>query len=232
MFDVILDGVSLRQKGFLCQKRPEEPTAKRKVKTAEPLQSDGKIYRSLPFYEDKEQTLAFNFLVSKDYEFNDKIRQFRKLVRDAKELIFSDDPFYYRRIKAVTIGSCSRPAPTLGRMNVVFTLDPYSYAVSGKHFYDDPLDYKTNEHDQSWPVYHAQGSGSASLTVNGYTCTIDCSSGAVFLDTERSIAYGPAGQNRNSKTNADYKKLALKPGKNTISISNGALEVQPNWRDL
>lgn len=231
MFDVIVDGVSMVRSGFLPQKRPDESTPNRKIQKTTVLMNDGDSYRSLPFFEDKKQSVEFNFMAERPELFNEKLRKFRKLVMNAKCMIFSDDRNYFRKIKTLTINECTRSTQTLGRVSVDFILDPYQYYVPGAQFYADSKIYSFNSHDLSYPIYQIKGGGQVTLTVNGYSCKVTIPN-VIYLDTKKEIAYDENKGNRNSSTNADYSKLVLKPGKNSITLSVGELEVMPNWRDL
>ena len=80
------------------------------------------------------------------------------------------------------------------------------------------------------PLYKLAGSGSGVLTVNGNTMnyTID-SSGVLYIDTRRMIAYNGSYQNMNSQLTGDYEKIRMKSGANTISATVGTLTVYPKW---
>ncbi len=230
MFDVLIDNKSLKLQGFLTEKRPPIPTAKRKTITSTALSSDGAVYRDTDFFEDVEIEISFNFLANED-NWHDHLRLFRSMILNGKTLMFSDDMHFFRRIKSVEIGDCDRPVRQIGRVKVKFVVDAYEYSVSGARFIKDPKDYAFNRYAKCRPIYKIIGGGMAELTVNGYRCQVS-TPGTIYIDTEKHLAYGEDGQNLNANTNADFDRLFLMNGMNEISITGGRLEVKPNWRSI
>lgn len=231
MFDVILDGESMNLHGFKATKRPDVSSPQKKIITSEVLSHDGAFYRDTGYYTDVKQDIEFNFMAKPDL-WNSKLRQLRTLVDSAKEMILSDDHQMVRRIKSASIGDCARSSHCIGRVTVSFTLDPYTYVQDGRRFYTDLKDIAFNQWGESKPVYRIEGSGQATLTVNGYSCAV-LVPGVIFVDADLGIAYDETLTNRNRNTDADYAKLALLQGDNDISVTEGfRLAVRPNWRCL
>lgn len=218
----------MRALGFLVVKRPDEPTAVRRYTTTQVMGQDGELYKDTGLYEDVTQSIDFNFMSDRDH-WSETLRRFRQAVINAKKLQFSDDPHFYRKIKKVEIDKCERTTTKIGTITVNFVMDPYHYSVPGDIFYSDHGEYDYNRGDICRPVYEITGIGHVSLTVNGYTCHVECNGGPVYLDTGLYLCYGDG--TTNADTDAEYEKLYLQPGHNDISCSAN-LRVQPRWREL
>ena len=229
-YDMIVDGQSLRSHGFLIVKRPDRGTAKKKYLTNEVLAHDGTFYRDTGFFEDEDQTVEFNYLADPEL-WTGKLRKFREIMDGAKEVLFTDDPHFFRKVKKVEIGSCERPVRRLGKVSAIFTFDPYDYYVPGYRYYRNPEEYRFNPMpNRCRPIYLIDGSGECTLTVNGYACRVIVPD-RIYLDCEKQIAYDQGRGNRCANTDAVYEKLELAPGENAISVSSGfSLQVMPNWR--
>lgn len=231
-YDVIINNRSMSDRGFLAVQRPAEPSPEKKIVSNEVLSRDGAFYRDTGFYKDYEQEIEFNFMVPQQSEWAAKVRELRRIFETAETLMFSDDQQFQRRIKLAVVGDCARLGNLIGKATVKLTLDPYHYFVPGQRWIKHPELYRYNEHDKSRPIYRIIGNGEATLTVNGYSCTVIVP-GQIYLDTERSVAHGPESENLNANTNADYERLLLKHGDNQVSVSGDfTLWVYPNWRQI
>ena len=227
-YDILINNQSCVSLKMFPVRRPNINSPQKKYKEYDVLGRNGKLYQDLGLYEDVEVVIEFNYLTN-DQNFYTMFRTFKKLIYSAKTLIFSDDAENYHRIKKVEIGTNERITKKLGRFDVTFIMDPYTYRVDGAQQYNiNQVLY--NSYDESLPLYYITGEGLCTLTVNGNEVTLNVGQN-VYIDTSLEIAYRTDGESQSTMFTADYSSLRLLPGNNTITVTEGFnLKITPNWR--
>nr|DAY94126.1 MAG TPA: distal tail protein [Caudoviricetes sp.] len=145
-------------------------------------------------------------------------------------LTFGDEPD--KRYKARAYAEL-RPewlTPKWRRLSVSFECQPFAYEL-----YPQSVSLTNTIVLHNIGTFPAQpimninrsGTGNVVLTVNGAAFTIYNVPGTAVIDCENLLAY--AGTSA-LITAGEYPKLQL--GGNTLSISGGTAEIQPNWRWL
>lgn len=192
---------------------------------------DGNLYGANPYRTSAQITVKMALATDRTFSSNvskyqTQWRSVRKWLQGTGKLIIGDAPDSYFEVQKITINTDERVILNYGNLEVQFTVFPYEFLNSG----DSAASSFTNDGDASMPLYKLTGSGSGTLTVNGNTMqyTID-STGVLYIDTRRMIAYNGSNQNANSQLNGDYEKIRMKSGSNTISASVGTLSVYPKW---
>ena len=90
---------------------------------------------------------------------------------------------------------------------------------------------------EALPLIHVYGSGSGSVSVNGYTAIIHSISDVLTLDCELLDTYRQVGEGAPENKNGDVTVLhypKLSPGNNGVSFSGGITKVEiiPRWWEL
>lgn len=228
MYDIYVDGKSCVRNGILPISRPNIPSPAKKINEYEVLGRDGKLYEDTGFYEDIEISMSFNYMADKDRWF-EAFRQYKNFFKDVKELRFSDDVNFYYRIKKIDINTNERASKRLGKFDVTFTLDPYTYLINGKNqiILQNNL---MNFYDICKPIFIIRGEGLCNLNVNGHVAICNVS-GTLTIDTDLKLSYRDNGELANTAVKCDYDELVLKEESNTLSATDGfAVEIIPNWR--
>lgn len=230
MYDIIINDRSMNSIGLFAITRLSIPRAKEKVITANVLSSDGTLYRSTGKYEDVETSLDFNIFCNPVLH-GDYTREYYEVLKRAKKIQASDDPHYFRKIKHVEV-DYNRLADHVTTLTANFTFDPWQYIESGTHLYSKMKDIEYNIYDTSEPEIQIIGSGSGTLSMNGYPISF-YSEGFLVIDVHDRKVFD---ENRNDKITSisgDFEKMVLVPGANSIAVTEGfRLKVRPNWRRL
>lgn len=157
-----------------------------------------------------------------------KVRAIKKWLDSSGELIISDDLSYYFKSIITDFGDLERNLLEFGKFKVTFTVMPYEFATDGMNW-RKITDEFYNRYDKSYPKYRIKGEGLCTLTVNGNSMSMNIGQNIV-LDTRIQEAYKLDGTSQNLTVAGDFTKLALVPGVNEISITEGfELEIQTNW---
>lgn len=225
--DTVINGRSLNAMGLYTVRRPDIPTANKIYKRAKIMNRDGQLSKDTGFLDDIEFPIDFNFMSDPDL-INESMRKFRKVFFNAEKLLITDDPYFFYRIKEVSIGTVSRSGIYKGVFTVTFRCEGYKYHIDGTRVSKDPKQYCFNPYDLCHPTYVLSGSGAQTLTVNGKTMHIDVAE-PIMIDTERELAYTIDKQSAKTRVSGNYADLYLKPGMNSIQCSC-ELGVYTNWR--
>lgn len=192
---------------------------------------DGNLYGSNPYRSSAQIIVTMALATDRSFSSNvskyqTQWRKVRQWLQGTGKLKIGDSPDSYFEVQKVTINTDERVILNYGNLEVAFTVFPYEFLETG----DSAASSYTNDGDPSMPLYKLVGSGSGVLTVNGNTMnyTID-STGVLYIDTRRMIAYNSFSQNMNSQLTGDYEKIRMKSGANTISATVGTLTVYPKW---
>lgn len=157
-----------------------------------------------------------------------QIRVLKEWLSGTGKLQFSDTPETFFRVWKVIYGDVDRQLRRFGKLPVTFICTPYEYRTDGQ-IAASPEELRLNPYATCRPIYQITGEGICELTVNGYTATANVS-GDMAIDTERMLAYRSDGVSQNTMLTADYERMHLPNGENSISITEGfALKIIPNW---
>lgn len=230
-YDIYLNfNTSCVNEGIYPVQRPSIPAPIKRYNKYTIQGRDGELYEDTGYYEDIVITIPFNYIGDVNDWFS-KFRFYKKMFSSAKTLRFDDDEHWFYKVKKIDIGTNTRNSKRIGKFDVQFTLDPYSYLIAGK----DVIDFNetiTNNYDVSMPIYHINGNGVCHLIVNDTVCTCNVVEN-LTIDTDRKVSYRADGTLQNTAINKDYDLLWLVEGDNTVTISDGfTLEVIPNWREV
>lgn len=225
--DTVINGRSLNAMGLYTVRRPDIPTADKIYKRAKIMNRDGQLSKDTGFFDDIEFPIEFNFMSDPDL-INEAMRKFRKVLFKAEKVLITDDPYFFYRVKEVSIGQVSRAGIYKGSFTVTFRCDGYKYHIDGTRELKDSKQYSFNPYDTCHPTYVLFGSGEQTLTVNGKTMRVDVPD-QIRIDTDREITYTADGQSAMTRVSGDYTDLYLHPGSNTVQCSC-RLAVYTNWR--
>lgn len=229
---IIFNNISSNDIGLNVTKRPSKPSPKKEYEEVIIPGKDGQLYRDKG-YRDIEITIPFNF-ISKNPGMWDK--DFRKVkawllkITD-KKLIFSDDIEVFYKVKKISIETPERILKKIGKFNVVFTCDPYTYIANGA----DLIELNNtifNYYLDSKPIYYIEGEGLLNITVNGKTVNVNVGQN-ITIDTELGLCFRSDGTINNIALEGKYEDLLLKEGENTFMYNTGFnINISTNWRCL
>lgn len=192
---------------------------------------NGTLYGANPYRSSARVTVKMALATDRTFSnnvarYHSLWRSVRKWLQGTGKLVVGDSPDSYFEVQKIEILTDERVILNYGYLEVAFIVFPYEFLNSG----DNAASSYTNNADPSMPIYKISGSGSGTLIVNGKSMsyTID-STGVLYIDTRRMIAYNGSNQNMNRYLNGDYENIRLKSGSNTISASVGTLQVYPKW---
>lgn len=230
MYYFILDGQTSFNNGIVVTKRPDFPSPERNYNTYDIPGRDGQLFEDIGTYQDIAIDIECNF-IDIPRKWGDHWRKVKRwlLKSGMRKIQFSDDPYFYWIVKKIVIGTAERQVIQSAEFTITLTLDPWCYLTSGLN--KVPYNLITeNTCELSKPIYYITGEGMCTLTVNGNAVTANVGQN-LTIDTYREICYRTDGTLQNTAINADYDKMFLLPGTNTITISSGfTCNVRPNWR--
>ena len=231
MYDIQFNGIFAKDLKLLVKDRPDIPAPKKRSEKIEISGKDGTLIERDGTYEDIIINVPFNYMATQT--------TWAEIYRKAKawllsegnfELILSDDPDYFYKVKDVEIEPNERLSMRVGSFSANFLCNPYQYVISGKREYI-PTEVIYNHFLKSHPTYAIRGEGICALNVNGNVFTVNVSE-HVNIDTDRMLAYKDS-EIRNTMVTGKYEDLYLLPGKNEITYTEGFdVKVIPNWRCL
>lgn len=229
MFDVIYNDIRGLDAGVLVKQRPGIPAPILEQEEIVIPGRDGVLLSAEKRYSPIEISVEFNFMASHPDLWGHDFRRFKRWLRGAGILRFTDDPDVHWRCFRADILTTERTSRRIGSAEVVFHCQPWTYFNSGDIFRAVSA-CKYNAYDTALPVYYITASSSAELwrlTVNGNVMT---GTQSCYIDTEMQTATDLDGNQINNTVTGDYLGLALLEGENEINISGGSLRVKPRWR--
>lgn len=230
MYYFILDGETSFQNGIVVTKRPDFPSPERNYNVYDIPGRDGQLYEDLGTYNDIEIEIECNFIDNPN-RWHEHWRKVKKWLLKSGTRRFQncDDPDFYYVVKKIVIGTAEREIVQSAEFTITLTVDPWTYLVNGLNKYA-PSMVLDNAYSLAKPIYYITGEGMCTLTVNGNAVTANVGQN-LTIDTYREICYRTDGTLQNTAINADYDKMFLIPGTNTITVSSGfTCNIQPNWR--
>lgn len=210
------------------QSRQDVPGKERKITYIEVGGREETVSEKSMFYENTEISLECAYRIA-PADWNRKRRMIGKWLSGTGELLFSDDPEVFWKVKDIQISKFERPLKKYATFEVKFICSPFEYMVDGKEF-RQPKEISFNPYELSHPEYKIIGEGICTLNVNGKTMKANIGQN-LTINTDLMLAYREDGSVMNTSVTGDYEDLYLKPGENSISVSPGfSLTVKPNWR--
>ena len=213
-------------------KRPNIPSPTRRVSYIQIPGRDGSLTQTDDVYDDIEFGVEMNYISPLSGRFMDQTRKVKNWLSGSGPLKFSDDNEVFYKVKNVMINdSIERIQKRAGLFTALFTCDPFTYFEGGTvELTADEC--KLNPYYLAKPIYHINGTGTCTLTVNGTSSSIPVASN-LLIDTDLMVMYQENGTLKSNTAHMPYEKYYLQNGLNSISISNGfTLKIQPNWRSL
>ena len=167
--------------------------------------------------------------VSVDLQYQNFINQLMR----SKKLSLEGMENRYFQIKKIEISDYERYSDISVEFSLKFTCDPGVYLKEGDRFKTISNNQLINIYSLSEPVYHIDGTGTCTLTINGNELSIDITE-PILIDTERQeVILETSGKLANTLIGGDFEDFYLKTGVNTIVISSGFdLKIKPRWRWL
>lgn len=221
--------------GLKIIKRPNFSIAQKDINIHEIEGRNGSLIEDLETYRDIEITVSFNFVDKTN--INQKIRQIKHwLIGEIKDkrLIFSDDSDVFYKVKYMKIDNIERTFKFLGRFNVVFVCNPFTYSKVGENTViitnNNTTIYNHGTY-YSEPEFKIFGIGDITLSINNENVILKSIQDYIIVDTEMQEAYRE-GQSLNNKMYGEFP--TLKVGENNISWLGNVtkIEITPRWRFL
>ena len=217
--------------GLIMEEYPKIPASERVYNTydipgrAGQLIQDTKTRKNIPL----PVQLTMLTAPANQLEYRDYIRQINNWLRGSGWLQFNDEQDTRYRVLTTQFGVSDRITPIYGKIDAVFTLEPYEYVASG--FLDhDISDLHFNGYDLCKPLYEISGNATGTLTVNGVQFQIK-SIERLTIDSALQLTWTTAnGKVENQAVDGDYADLWLPNGDVSITATPGlTVEVKPRW---
>lgn len=208
--------------------RPNIPGKRRKVTYTEVGGKDELVSYVKGAYENVTITVKCAYKIEKE-SWNRKRRRLEQWLSGTGELIFSDDPEVFWKVKEIQISEIKRILKKYGHFDIKFICSPFEYLVEGRNRFA-LQEVQFNPYGLAKPEYEITGEGTCTILVNGKTVRADVGQN-LTINTGLMLAYREDGTIMNTAITGDYRDLYLKPGENSISVSAGfSVAVKPNWR--
>lgn len=157
----------------------------------------------------------------------------RAFLKRSTAISFCESKDYFYKIKTVDLGDVEQYCDIAGDFLVSLTCEAGIYLRKGLQEYaytDKVLLY--NPYSLCHPIYLITGEGACNIVVNSKTISANIGQN-LTINTDLMLSYRKDGTLQNTSISGDYEDLYLRPGDNTISITDGfELKVIPNWRCL
>lgn len=170
--------------------------------------------------DDTFEDVTLNFDLYSFFDENYDNTAVYQYFSNAQTLEFSRHEGFYYKIKQVSVTCEGQYDGNRMKYRASFKLSPFRYAVNNPEIEVTSGDVIENSGSRySRPVYTLTGSGTATITVNGETFTINDLSGTAVIDCTRMVVYDlTSGDNLLPKTSGKLPFLAV--GNNVISYTN------------
>lgn len=228
--DIEYNGKAAAQMKLLISEEISIPSPKAKYTEYEITGRDGKLLIDEGSYDDITINIPFNYAEKDDWGTVFRSAKAWLFRRGNRILKLSRLSGYFYKVKKVEISADERSIQRAGKFQASFLCEPYAYLEDGLNERETGTLY--NPYERSHPTYQITGEGVCSMTVNGSTVTANVGQN-LTINTDLMLAYREDGTLQNTSISGDYEDLYLRPGDNTISITDGfELKVIPNWRCL
>lgn len=232
-YDLIYNGESASNHGVYVVRQPDIPAPEKRVEYKDIKGRNGSVSITDDTYQDIEIEIELNYMSPKN-EWERVYREVKKWLRvgGTRELQFSDDRSFFRKVRGISIGTNTRTSFRIGTLKPVFRCDPFEYLCAGK---EAITNYSTifNPYYTAAPTYKITGEGVCAITVNGKIVKANVGQN-LTIDTDLMIAYRTDTKVlNNTAISGKYQDLYFLEGENTVSVTPGfKLEIIPNWRTL
>ncbi len=230
---IIYNGQTNLDFGVSVVTRPSKPSPIMEYEEKPAPGRDGKLYIEKG-YGDIEISISFNFISKNNNNWEKDFRVIKRWLLNKgndklDKLKFSDDLEVFYKVSKVSIDTPERALKRIGRFNVTFTCNPYTYLEDGQ----DELSLPNTLYNDNYlakPIYKITGEGVLTLNINGHV--IKANVGQILtIDTELGLCYRTDGTFNNTALTAYYEDMYLIEGDNTFSYSgNFDIKIIPNWR--
>lgn len=229
LYDVEFNGHTAESMNMEIVRRPDIPSPQMRYSAYTIPGRDGVLYENDGTIEDIDIQIEFNF-ISRPEKWAETLAKARSwLLPSTGKLILGDDTDFFYLVKKIELGAAERPCHEIGKFTATFTCDGYRYYRTGEHEYKD---VSFNPGIIAHPIYIIRGNGNCTLSVNEKEMEMIVQEN-IIIDTDLMMAYREGGTLVNTSVSGWYEDMYLKPGENTVSISNGFdLKIRPRWRCL
>lgn len=210
--------------------RPSKPSPIMEYEEKDVSGRDGKLYIEKG-YRDIEISVSFNFISKNNNNWDKDFRAIKRwlLSKSDNKLKFSDDLEVFYKVNKIAIDTPERVLKRIGRFNVTFTCQPYTYFEDGLNEINLPSKIY-NDNCISKPIYKVAGEGVLNLTVNGNKIKANVGQN-LTIDTELGLCYRTDGTINNIALTGYYEDMYLIEGDNIFSYTgNFDIKIIPNWR--
>lgn len=211
---------------LLIVARPSKPSPVMEYETVK-VPGGKTLYREKG-YSDIEIPVSFNFISKHPNLWDKDWRSIKRWLLSSGDgiLKFCDDLEVFYKVNKVTIETPTRDMKRLGKFNVIFTCDPYTYFNTEEEELNNLVN---NQYEVSRPVYRIVGNGELSLTVNNKLIKVNVGQ-ELIINTDLGLTYREGIINNTSLT-GNYEDLYLQEGENTFEwTENFRIFITPNWR--
>ena len=217
--------------GLIMEEYPKIPASERVYNSYEipgragELVQDTKTRKNIPLPVE----LTMLTVPDNQLEYRDYIRQIQKWLKGSGWLQLSDEQDTRYKVLTTQNGVSDRITPIYGKVDAVFTLEPYEYVNSG-FLEHDISDIKFNGYDLCKPVYEISGNATGTLTVNGVQFKIK-SIERLTIDSALQLTWTTAnGEVKNTAISGDYEDLWIPSGDVAITATPGlTVKIKPRW---
>lgn len=211
---------------LLVATRPSKPSPE--MEYEEVKVPGGKTLYREKGYKDIAIPVSFNFMAKYSWDKDFRIMKSWLLSKGNNKLKFSDDLEVFYKVNKVTIDTPERIMKKIGKFNVTFTCDPYTYIEENERELNSIL---YNDYLIAKPIYRIVGEGYLTLNINNKTIKVNVGQ-ELIIDTDKGLCYRNGIVN-NVVLEGRYEDMYLKEGINTFSWGSAfKIYILPNWRCL
>lgn len=221
---IIFNDMSNLQQGIKLYDYPEITASNENVNFHSVVGRLGSLVEHTRVHENIKVSCTFSIIGA---NISQKVREIKKWLKGPGNLSIDENHETFYDVQHIEYGDIERELKRYGRFTVFFHCVPYEYLYSGQSYFT-PNAVLYNLYDECSPIYKIVGEGVCVLTVNGNTFEINVGQDAT-IDTALMLTYR-TDEILNTAAKGEYEGLKLKPGENTISITNGfTLTMAPRW---
>lgn len=199
---------------------------------------DGELYSKNTYRGNASIKVSFDIVTTGNVSsYTSAMNQLYKWLKGSGNILVISDELAYYEVQKVVITTDKRTIAKYGHLDVEFVVYPYKFRQDGSTAITSTS--IENTHDDAKPLYFmtrssTSSAGTATLTVNGNTFTVNYPSGvgAAYIDTRKRACYYESSNTKIAITGTgDYDKLILPGGTTSALSTSGAslLITTPNW---
>ncbi|QAA31249.1 distal tail protein Dit [Clostridium manihotivorum] len=223
---------SLRDLNLNIEQRPNFPVPERDIRIIDIDGRNGSLTRDLGTYKDIPVPISFNLVDRND--IHQTVRNVKRWLIgniDNRELIQSDDPDYFYKVKQVKVDKeIERMLWVAGKFTATFLCAPFQYSRKGQNTISlrKPGEIYNEGTFQSEPLITIYGMGNITIVINGSLINLKNIDEYMIIDSVSKDAYKDSINMNNSMIGAFP---ILQEGVNSITWSGNvdSVEIVPNW---